>query len=71
MPITQFSPTHGVAKMERDVQERHFPTNYSSFKSSRISRPGKFARIIVVAKDMGSMLRTELWYQLLYLDQVG
>lgn len=69
-PEYLFSPTHGVAKSERAVQERHFPTNYSSFKSSRISRPGKFARIIVTAKDTGSMLRTELWDQLLYLDQV-
>ena len=70
-PEYLFSPTTGLAKGERAVQEEHFPMNYSSFKSSRISRTGKFARIQVTAKDGGTMLRTALWNQLLYLDQVG
>jgi hypothetical protein len=70
-PEYLFSPTSGFAKQERALQESHFPTNYSSFKSSRITRTGKFARVIVSAKDGGSILRTQLWNQLLYLDQVG
>lgn len=69
-PEYLFSPTTGSAKGERTIQEEHFPTNYSSFKSSRITRTGKFARIIVHAKDGDTMLRSDLWNQLLYLDQV-
>jgi predicted RND superfamily exporter protein len=70
-PEYLFSPTTGFAKHERDILESHFQTNYSMFKSSRIARPGRFARIIVSAKDGGSMLRTALWNQLLYLDQIA
>ena len=69
-PEYLFSPEGGEAKNERAVMEHHFPTNFSDFKASRITRPGKFGRVIVAAKDGGSMLRTELWNQLLYLDQV-
>ena len=69
-PEYLFSPTGGAAKVERQVIEDHFPTNYSEFMSSRISRVGKFARVVVVAKDGGTMLRTAMWNQLLYIDQV-
>lgn len=69
-PEYLFSPTSGVAKDERTLMEEHFPINYTSFKSSRISRVGKFGRIVVVAKDGGTILRTHVWNQLLYLDQV-
>ena len=69
-PEYLFSPKGGEAKYERAIQEEFFPVNFSDFKASRIARPGKFGRVIVAAKDGGSMLRTELWHQLLYLDQV-
>ena len=69
-PEYLFSPTDGEAKQERANLEHHFPTNFSDFKASRITRPGKFGRVIIAAKDGKSMLRTHLWDQLLYLDQV-
>ena len=69
-PEYLFSPSGGQAKYERAVQEELFPVNYSDFKASRMARPGKFGRVIISAKDGGSMLRSELWNQLLYLDQV-
>ena len=69
-PEYLFSPQNGEAKQERSVVEHFFPTNFSDFKASRITRPGKFGRVIVAAKDGGSMLRSELWNQILYLDQV-
>lgn len=65
-----FSPTDGEAKTERAIMEKHFPTNYSQFQSSRTTRAGRFARILVTPKDGGSMLRVNMWNQLLYLDQV-
>ena len=70
-PEYLFSPTDGEAKQERATLEHFFPTNFSDFKASRITRPGKFGRVIVAAKDGNSMLRTHLWDQLLYLDQVS
>ena len=70
-PEYLFSPRDGSAKQERAALEEFFPTNYSAFKSSRMTRVGKFARIIVKPKDGGNMVRTALWNQLLYLDQVG
>ena len=69
-PEYLFSPEAGEAKIERDVMTSHFPVNYTSFKSSRIASVGKFGRILVAAKDGGSMLRTGLWNELLYIDQV-
>ena len=69
-PEYLFSPTDGEAKQERATLEHFFPTNFSDFKASRITRPGKFGRVIVAANDSGSMLRSHLWDHLLYLDQV-
>lgn len=69
-PEYLFSPVDGQAKQEREIMETHFPTNYTQFKSSRIARVGKFARLVIDAKDGGSMLRSSLWNQLLFLDEV-
>ena len=69
-PEYLFSPSNGQAKYERNLVETYFPTNYSSFKANRITRAGKLGRLIIKAKDNGSMLRTHIWDQMLYLDQV-
>lgn len=69
-PEYLFSPVDGQAKQEREIMETHFPTNYTQFKSSRIARVGKFARLVIDAKDGGSMLRSSLWNQLLFLDEI-
>ena len=69
-PEYLFSPTPGTAKQERAKLEQHFPTDYGKFKSSRMTRVGKFGRLVISAEDGGSMLRTHIWNQLLYLDQV-
>ena len=70
-PEYLFSPTDGEAKTERAVLENYFKVNYSDFKASRLTRPGKFGRVVVSAKDGSSMINETLWNQLLYLDQVG
>ena len=69
-PEYLFSPKDGQAKQDRAVVESLFPTNYTQFKASRITRPGKLGRLLVLAKDGDTMLRSHLWNQLLYLDQV-
>ena len=70
-PEYLFSPSDGQAKGERALVESHFPTNYSQFKASRITRPGKLGRLLVLPKDGGTVLRTHIWDQILYLDQVN
>ena len=69
-PEYLFSPRDGEAKRERATLEEYFPMNFSEFKASRMTKPGKFGRVIVEAKDGGSLLRSHLWTQMLYLDQV-
>ena len=69
-PEYLFSPSNGFGKQERAAIESHFPTNYTDFKASRITRPGKLGRLLIAAKDGKNMLRTEQWDQLLFLDQV-
>ncbi len=70
-PEYLFSPSDGEAKTERSVLEHYFKVNYSEFKASRLSRPGKFGRVVVAAKDGGTMLSRKLWDQILLLDQVS
>ncbi len=70
-PEYLFSPTTGFAKNERAMVEHYFPTNFSDFRASRITRPGKFGRVIISAKDGGSLLRSQLWDQILFLDEVS
>ena len=70
-PEYLFSPTNGQAKNERAVVEKYFQTNYTAFKANRITHAGKLGRLIITAKDNGSMLRTHVWDQMLYLDQVS
>ena len=52
-----FTPLNGQAKVERAIQEKHFPMNFSDFDPARASRGGKFARLIIQATDGGSILR--------------
>ena len=41
------TPINGRAKIERAVQERHFPQNFSDFDPLRISSNGKYAQLII------------------------
>jgi hypothetical protein len=69
-PEYLLSPSTGPAKQEREVMENFFPINYDYFQPTRISRVGKFGRVIVSASDNGSLLRSELWSDLLFLDSL-
>lgn len=69
-PEYLFSPSDGEAKNERGILEHYFKVNYSEFKASRLTRPGKFGRVVISAKDGGNMINETLWNQILYLDQV-
>jgi len=69
-PEYLFSPEEGPAKAERDILEAHFPTNFTSFDPTRSSRPGRFARLLITAADGGTLLRTDVWREILFLDSV-
>ena len=65
-PEYLFSPIDGEAKFERAQLERHFPMNYTAFDPGRISRHGRFGRILIKAKDNGTLLRTRVFQQVGY-----
>ncbi|XP_011307702.1 patched domain-containing protein 3 [Fopius arisanus] len=71
-PEYLFSPINGPGKYERAVVEEHFKVNYShDFDVTRITRPGRFGHVIIVAKDGNeNMLRREVWKELRLLDGI-
>ena len=64
-PEYLFSPINGEAKFERAQLEKHFPTNYSAFDPGRVSRAGRFGRLLISAKDNGTILRERVFQQVL------
>merc|ERR1711962_1960685 len=69
-PEYLFSPVDGEAKTEREILEQHFPTNFSAFDPSRSSKSGRFGRLLITAADGGSLLRTQLWREIHFLNEV-
>lgn len=70
-PEYLFAPTNGAARSERAVIEEFFHVNYTwDFHPARITRNGRFARFIIVAKDNGSLLREEVWEELMVVDKM-
>ncbi|XP_071554205.1 patched domain-containing protein 3 [Temnothorax nylanderi] len=69
-PEYLFSPVNGPSKTERAIVEQYFKVNYShQFDVSRITRPGRFGRVIVIPKDGGhNMLKSAIWQELQQLD---
>jgi len=70
IPPTLPSPVDGYAKFERAMLDKHFPTNYSSFDPNRSSKAGRFGRLLITAADGGSLMRTHVWREIDFLDQV-
>ncbi|XP_018014148.1 patched domain-containing protein 3 isoform X2 [Hyalella azteca] len=70
-PEYLFAPTNGRAKQERAVVEEFFKVNFTwDFHPARVTRNGRFARFIMVAKDNGSLLREEVWNDISTVDQM-
>ncbi|CAH1990145.1 unnamed protein product [Acanthoscelides obtectus] len=70
-PEYLFSPLNGEGKFERAIVESYFKVNYSSrFSVSRITRAGRFGRVILTTKDGDkNMLRTAVWDEVRLLDE--
>jgi len=69
-PEYLFSPTNGPAKAERAIMEKYFPVDYEYFHPQRMSRVGKFGRLIITPSNGGSLLKAELWDDLIYLESL-
>lgn len=70
-PEYLFCPINGEAKAERAVVEKYFKTNYSSrFNVGRITRPGRFGRVIAIPRHGNDMLKREIWEELRMLDNI-
>lgn len=70
-PEYLFSPVNGHGKVERRIVEHFFPPNDTTrFNVGRITRAGRFGRVIIVAKDGGNMLRTDMWREMRILDDI-
>lgn len=70
-PEYLFAPTTGGAKDERAIIEENFFLNFSSdFHPSRVTRTGRFARFIIMAKDEGTLLRDEVWKDIMEVDRL-
>ncbi|XP_046993292.1 patched domain-containing protein 3 [Schistocerca americana] len=68
-PEYLFSPVNGEGKAERAIVEQYFKPNYTSrFNVGRITRPGRFGRVIVTPREGHDMLRQEIWAELRQLD---
>ncbi|XP_054287352.1 patched domain-containing protein 3-like [Macrosteles quadrilineatus] len=70
-PEYLFSPQQGPGKTERAIVETYFKMNYTSrFNPTRITRPGRFGRVIVIPKHGSNMLSVEVWKELRVLDGI-
>ncbi|XP_055600354.1 patched domain-containing protein 3 [Uranotaenia lowii] len=72
-PEYLFSPIRGEGKSERAIVENYFKVNYTHrFNVGRITRPGRFGRVIVISKDENNknLLRREVWEELRLLDGI-
>lgn len=70
-PEYLFSPENGEGKYERAVVESYFKMNYSArFNPTRITRPGRFGRVIVLPKEGDDLLSVEVWHELKLLDEI-
>ena len=68
-PEYLFAPSNGAARSERAVIEANFKLNYTyGFDPARMTRNGRFARLIIVAKDNGTLLREEVWDEIMFID---
>lgn len=68
-PEYLFSPINGRSKSERSTIDTLFPMNYSTnFNVGRITHKGRFARVIIVPNDGGSVLRSHIFDEVIKLN---
>jgi hypothetical protein len=70
-PEYLFSPVDGRSKHEKKTIDTLFPMNYSdNFNVGRITHKGRFGRILIVAKDGGSVMRESIFREIVHIDAI-
>ena len=69
-PEYLFSPLDGDGKTERDIMESLFPMNYSDFDPGRVSRGGRFGRLLITAKDNSTILQKRVFDEIILLNSL-
>ncbi|UXI23047.1 hypothetical protein NH340_JMT08990 [Sarcoptes scabiei] len=68
-PEYLFSPTDGRSKIEREIIDEYFPINYTqNFNPGRVTHKGRFGRIIITARDGGTIMKRSIWNEIVHLD---
>lgn len=68
-PEYLFSPLDGEAKRERAIVENYFPVNYSRFDPGRVTRGGRFGRLLITASDNETVLRENVFQEIVSLHE--
>ena len=70
-PEYLFAPSNGAAKKERAIVDSFFTQNAThDFNPARATGGVRFARFIIVAKNEGSILREEVWEEIMEVDRI-
>ncbi|KAF0290223.1 Patched domain-containing protein 3 [Amphibalanus amphitrite] len=69
-PEYLFSPVTGRAKQERAIVKEFFPDNFTRFNPSRMTDLGKFVRLLITATDDGTLIRPEVFDEIVRLDSI-
>lgn len=70
-PEYLFSPIDGRSKHEKRTIDTIFPMNYTdNFNAGRVTTKGRFGRLLIVANDGGSVLRSSIFSQVVMLDSM-
>ena len=67
-PEYLFSPVTGRAKEERAIVQEFFPDNFTQFNPSRMTDLGKFVRLLITAADGGTLIRPDVFDEIVRLD---
>ncbi|CAL4102468.1 unnamed protein product, partial [Meganyctiphanes norvegica] len=70
-PEYLFTPLNGRSLIEKSIIEHLFKINFTAdFSPSRITQQGRFAHFIITAKYGGSILKTDIWKEIMSLNQI-
>ncbi|XP_023215985.1 patched domain-containing protein 3-like [Centruroides sculpturatus] len=70
-PEYLFSPIDGQASKDKELIFKLFPEDVAeNFDLERLPRLGHFGRVIIIAKDEGTIFREEIFQEILRLDQI-
>ena len=67
-PAYLYTAQNSQAFIDQDIQEKHFPQNYSDFDPSRINLYGKYGRLIIQVRIIWNKTLLSLFFVKLNLQ---